>query len=407
MSPRYGVSPWTSQFPAARRPAFPRYKGDSQAEVVIIGAGLTGCATAYACAAAGFKPVVIEAERVGFGATAYGTGLILPEPGPAFRDFVHSHGLRVGKRAFVAWRRAALDAASLLRRLNVRCGLEPLDSLVTGPADAEKALRREYDARVDAGLDLAWLTGRQARAVTRTEGDACGFRQAGAFAFDPYRACIGLASAARSRGAVFYEGSLVKKVRPGRAGVEIVCDKGTVRASTVIVATGAPSSLFAPLRRHFTPRDTYHVLTDVMSPAVRRQVGVASATIRDSHVPPHRIRWTADHRALIAGAERAEAPVRSRDGLVREWTFELMYELLKVYPAISGLQPAFGWRLSSATTKDGLPYIGPHRNFPRHLFALGGAAGESAAGAFLASRILLRALVGTPQKGDEDFGWTR
>ena len=51
-------------------------------------------------------------------------------------------------------------------------------------------------------------------------------------------------------------------------------------------------------------------------------------------------------------------------------------------------------------------YIGPHRNYPRHLFALGGE-GDSITGAFLAARILARALQGQPQKGDDVFGWTR
>jgi glycine/D-amino acid oxidase-like deaminating enzyme len=406
MSLRYGVSPWIAQFPAARRPLLPRYKGESRADVVIIGAGLTGCATAYACAAAGFHPVVLDAGRIGSGATAFGPGLLLPEPGPAFRDIVRAHGLRAGKRAFVAWRRAALDAAALLKRLNIRCGLEPLDSLVTAHADTEKALRREYDARTDAGLDLAWLTERHTRAVTRAE-DASSFRQTGAFGFDPFRACLGLAAAATARGAAFHENSPVRKVRSARRQVDVVTETGTLQARTVVVATGMPSMLFPPLRRHFTARDTYQVLTEVMPVQVRRQVGLPNATIRDSHEPAHRLRWTADHRALIAGAEQNEAPVKQREARLREWTYELMYELLKMYPAISGLQPAYGWRLTSAVTRDGLPFIGPHRNYPGHLFALGGAAGESATGAFLAARIVVRALSESPDTADETFGFTR
>jgi glycine/D-amino acid oxidase-like deaminating enzyme len=403
---RYGISPWIAQFPAARRPRFPRYKGHSSADVVIIGAGLTGCATAYACAAAGITPVVLDAGLIGAGATAFGPGLLLPEPGPAFRDIVRAHGLRTGKRAFITWRRAALDAAALLKRLNIRCGLEPLDSLVTARADTEKTLRRDYEARTDAGLDLSWLTERHTRAVTRAE-DASSVRQTGAFGFDPYRACLGLAAAASARGATFHENAPVRKVRAARRLVEVVTGNGIIQAKTVIVSTGMPSALFPPLRRHFTARDTYQVLTEVMPPSVRRQVGLATATIRDMHVPAHRLRWTADHRALIAGAEQDEAPVKARDRRLREWTYELMYELLKMYPAISGLQPAYGWRVTSAVTRDGLPFIGPHRNFPGHLFALGGASGESATGAFLAARILLRALIESPDAADETFGFTR
>jgi hypothetical protein len=50
-------------------------------------------------------------------------------------------------------------------------------------------------------------------------------------------------------------------------------------------------------------------------------------------------------------------------------------------------------------------YIGPHRNYPRHLFALGGQS--SVTSAFLAARILARAVRGRVEKGDEVFGWTR
>jgi glycine/D-amino acid oxidase-like deaminating enzyme len=152
-------------------------------------------------------------------------------------------------------------------------------------------------------------------------------------------------------------------------------------------------------------RDSYAVLTEAMPAAVRRQVGVPAATVRDSHDPPHRIRWTDDHRALVVGAEQAEAPARKRDGLLRHWTFELMYEFLKMYPAIAGLQPEYAWRLSAGVARDGLPYIGPHRNYPRHLFALGDT--DSLTGAFLAARILTRARDGQPDTAGEAFGFTR
>ena len=51
-------------------------------------------------------------------------------------------------------------------------------------------------------------------------------------------------------------------------------------------------------------------------------------------------------------------------------------------------------------------YIGPHRNYPRHLFALGGSS-DSVTGAFLAARILARAARGEQDTADKVFGWTR
>jgi glycine/D-amino acid oxidase-like deaminating enzyme len=83
-----------------------------------------------------------------------------------------------------------------------------------------------------------------------------------------------------------------------------------------------------------------------------------------------------------------------------------MYELLTMYPAISGLLPAYGWDMSYGQTADGVMYIGAHRNYPRHLFALGGG-GDSIAGAFVAARLLARAARDQVAKGDEVFGWTR
>ena len=74
--------------------------------------------------------------------------------------------------------------------------------------------------------------------------------------------------------------------------------------------------------------------------------------------------------------------------------------------SISGLRPEFGWDIGYGDTADGLPYIGAHRNYPRHLFALGGN-GFSVTDAFLAARVLTRAVLETPEKNDQVFGWTR
>ena len=85
---------------------------------------------------------------------------------------------------------------------------------------------------------------------------------------------------------------------------------------------------------------------------------------------------------------------------------QLMYELTTLYPAISGLQPEWGWDFVHYGSPDGLPVVGPHRNFPRHLFALG--HGRHGAGvAWLAARVLLREFLGEPDKGDELFGFSR
>jgi glycine/D-amino acid oxidase-like deaminating enzyme len=159
---RYGLSPWLEA--ASRVPSYPRFHGNRTADVVIVGAGLTGCAIAYASAAAGFDTLVLEAGRVGQGATSRSAGLWSPEPGPSFRDLVAAHGLKDARRAFDAWRRGALEGAAVLRRLRINCQLTPRETLVVARGDEERTLRREFDARRDAGLDVSWQTAKQVSA---------------------------------------------------------------------------------------------------------------------------------------------------------------------------------------------------------------------------------------------------
>ena len=405
MRTRYGVSPWIYQFPDSRRPDLPRAKGELTADVVIVGGGLTGCATAYACATAGFKTLVLEGARIGQGSSGRSAGLLLPDPGPSFRDIAQAHGLRAGRSAFQSWRRATLDAAAVLRRLGIRCGLDPQDALIVAGREQEKIMRRELDARVDAGLDVTHLSRKQLLATTALEGIGA-LKMRDAFGLDPYRACLGLAAAANKRGARFFERTTVKKVRFGRKQVDVSTDGAQIIAETVIVTTGIATLEFRQLRRHFARRENYLVLTEPMPPAMRKMVGARDASIADMRSPHHRIRFTDDDRILVSGADQDETPARKRDAVLVQRTGQLMYELLTMYPAISGLMPEFGWERSYGHTSDGLPYIGPHRNFPRHLFALGGS-GDSVTGAFLAARMLARHLQGTPDKGDDVFGWTR
>jgi glycine/D-amino acid oxidase-like deaminating enzyme len=405
MRTRYGVPPWIHLFPDSRRPDFPRAKGDLTADVAIIGAGMTGCATAYACAMAGLTTVVLDAGRMGQGSTGRSAGLLLPEPGPPFRDIAQAHGLRAARTVFHSWRRASLDAAALLRRLGIKCSLESEDAMLIGSRDDEKPLRREFDARTAAGLDGTLLSRKQLLAAAAVDGIGA-LKLRDAFSLDPYRACLGLGAAARKRGATIFERSAVKKVKAGRKQVEVLTESARLIAETVVVTTGSATNEFRQLRRHFTRRETYLVLTEPMPPAMRKAVGLRGATLADMRSPRHRIRITADHRILVGGADQDETPARTRDGVLVQRTGQLMYEMLTMYPVISGLRPEFGWEHGYGQTADGLPYIGAHRNFPRHLFALGGVGG-SLTGAFLAARILARHLQGSSDRTDRVFGWTR
>ena len=63
-----------------QKATYPALAGRLEVPIVIIGGGLTGAATAYACAAAGLRVAVLEAERIGHGASASGSGIIQQAP---------------------------------------------------------------------------------------------------------------------------------------------------------------------------------------------------------------------------------------------------------------------------------------------------------------------------------------
>src|SRR5688572_18888369 len=116
---KYGRSPWVDSFPKSRVPSYPRQRGAMQASVVVVGGGLTGCATAYAFAASGVEVVLVEADQVGRGGTCLSAGWIGADPGVSFVDTEQALGRPAARDAFRSWRRAALDFAALIRRLDI------------------------------------------------------------------------------------------------------------------------------------------------------------------------------------------------------------------------------------------------------------------------------------------------
>ena len=393
-------------FPKSRRPDYPRQRGELRTDVAIVGGGLTGAACAAAFAAAGVKVVLIEAERIGAGATAGSAGLLRQDLDASFHASAADHGLKTARHVWQGFRRASLDFAAAIRRLGIRADLAPHDVLRFSRegGDAARQLQREYAARRDAGIECSWLSARAVSQETALKADG-GIRTKGD-ALDPYRACLGLVAAAAGKRALIFERTPVRRVRAGRKAVEIKTDGGVITADAVIIATGGLPDDLKALRRHFAPTQSYAVVTEPLPAAVRREVGRRAAALRDAMAPPHILRWLKDDRVLFTGADQPPVPARLLEKTVVQRANQLMYELTTLYPAISGLQPEWGWDFLHYGSPDGLPVVGPHRNFPRHLFALGHRR-HGAGMAWLAARVLLRAFQGEPAKGDDLFGFVR
>jgi glycine/D-amino acid oxidase-like deaminating enzyme len=407
MPTRYGRSPWIDQFPKSRVPTYPAHRGPLKIDAAIVGGGLTGCVTAYAFAAAGIKVALFEADVLGRGASGASTGWIAEDPGISFVEVEKLVGARKTRQAWEAWRRGALDFAAVIRRLELKCDLEPRGSLLLATTAEQTArLSREQKSRRAAGFDAVAIKG-PAIATEAGVANSLGLRGRDGATINPYRATLGFAAAAAHRGALIFEKSAVRKIGFNRKDAEVFTSAGSFRTRRVVVATAMPTSmLFRSLARHFWFKSSYLALTDPVPAKIRNRLGKRSAVIRDTAVPAHVLRWVDDERLLIAGADGPRPPDRLREKTIVQRTGQLMYELSTIYPDISGIMPAYGWDAPYALSGEGLPYFGAHRNFPHQLLAFGDSS-PGVTGAYLASRILLRHYLDEAESSDEAFSFTR
>jgi glycine/D-amino acid oxidase-like deaminating enzyme len=364
-------------------------------------------------AAAGIDVALFEADRLAHAQAASASGIVMHEPEPDFQKLAAQHGVRESRYIYQTARRGSLEYIAAIKRLRIDCGLQVRDGLhVATTPDGVQRLQKEYLARRDAGLEAAALKG---SALAKRLGAASPLSPLvnNAFALithdnasvDPYRASLGFAKAAAARGARIFERTPVTRIRPRRRTVDITTAGGSVTASRVVLATGYPTDDFKPLRRRFTKTRTYSVLTPELGAAIRREMTPPELIIRDTAAPGHWLHWVGN-RILFSGADQTGVPDRIRERSVVQRTGQLMYELSVMRPPISGVMPEYSWDVEYSRTIDGVPYFGPHRNYPHHLFAYGGGPGGLGL-SFTAARILLRSYQDVPEKSDEPFSFVR
>ncbi len=404
---RYGKSPWIDGFAKSRVPSYSRHQANELADVVVIGGGLTGCAAAHALVSAGQNVILLEAGRVGQGSAALSTGWVNDDPGVSFPDLEQALGVKRARWAFQAWRHAALDLRAQVKRLNIKCALEPALTLTVAltPDQAARQIK-DHKERKAASLEAALLNARAAKADARIERAAGALRTREGATIDPYRATLGFAAAAKAGGGQVFEGSPVKKVTFTRKIADVFTAGGRIRTKKIVVATGVPTDLYRSLKRHFWFHRVYTAVTAPLPAPIRRSLGRDGFVLRDAAAPPHIVRWIDGHRLLIAGADSAPVPDRLLDKTIVQRTGQLMYELSTLYPDISGAPAVYGWSTPYARTVEGIPYIGPHRNFPFHVFAWGDSS-HGVTGAYLASRIAARYCLEETEASDAAFDFNR
>jgi glycine/D-amino acid oxidase-like deaminating enzyme len=367
---------------------YPSLSGKHQASVAIVGGGMTGALVAHAFASAGISTILVEASDVGRGSTASSSALLLQEPDLELTELARRYGRRRSRRIWQMSRDSVEALVRLLRRLRIACDLQRRDAVYYATDAAALArLHAEYELRASCGFEATWLGPGALRRATGITGRGA-IRTHGSAQFDPYRACLGVLRAAVATGAQVFERSHVRRIMAERNRVRLWTREGMLESERVVIATGYATSQLTPLAGRFRMYRTYVLATEPAGDQDRRELGLSDVMVWDTERPYHYARWTPEHRLLLGGGDRLVRP-----GVRRRQQFAAATGALRAYfetrlPAVSALETEFAWEGLFATTPDSLPYIGPHRRYPRHWFALG-YGGNGMTFGFLAARLLL------------------
>lgn len=401
---RVGQPLWLAD--AARgQQRYPALSGRHDAAVAVVGGGITGALVAHAFATAGISTTVLEAAAVGRGSTAASSALLLKEPDLELTQLTNRYGVRRSRRIWELSHQSVDQLIALLKRRRIRCDLKMRDAVYYATtAQAAERLRQEHELRARLGFESEWLGPVRLRRLTGITGHGAVLTKASA-QFDPYRACVGILRAASAAGAHVFERSEVRRIETPD-GVCISTRHGTLHADRVVIATGYATPRFRPLAGRFRMYRTYVLATEPLDIGQRDDVGLSDVMVWDTERPYHYARWTPDHRLLLGGGDRLVKPGQQRGQHSGTAARDLRAYFDAQLPALATVRTERVWEGLFAVTADSLPYIGPHRRYPRHWFALGYGGNGMTFGS-LAARLLLERWQGVKSRDHALFEFAR
>ena len=355
--PSAAISYWLDASPAG--PARPAAAGSHRADVAIIGGGFTGLWTAIALTDTnpGLRVVVLEAERVGFGASGRNGG---------FCSASLTHGLANGIRHFpdelaTLQREGFANLRGLVdftRANGIDCDLEETGILEVAdqPYQVEE-FRAWADESATWGEELEFMDGERVRSEVHSPLWQAGlYRKPGRDVLvDPAKLVRGLARVCEARGVTIHESTRVSGVERRAGGVRVQTDAGAVvTADHVVVATSAYSAWLNRLANHFVPVYDYVLVSDPMTPEQRESIGWRRRQgMSDANNQFHYFRLTADDRILWGGYDaiyhygNGVGPQFDR----RPTTFEMLESQFRAaFPQLAGLAFPYRWGGAIDTT---------------------------------------------------------
>ena len=357
-------------------PPRPRLEGAVRADVAIVGGGFTGIATALELAERGVDVVLVEAARIGDGATGRnggqvtgslsGLGAMRRQLGPDGEGFVR--GLR--------W-----DAQTLIRERVARYGIEC--ELVSGHLEAawsprhREGLRRDVDDARAAGVEeVAWLERAEVHDLLETPLYHGGVLNRHNLHLNSLKLCLGQARAAEGLGARLFERSEALAIEGGA----VVTADGRVEAERVVLAGNAYHRLF---RRRFRnlllPAVLGNLVTEPLGDETLDAIDPERLAVYDSRTVLDYYRPTGDGRLMFGGGTNYSG--RDLPDVARA----LRPALEATFPRLRGVGIGYAWTGRAGIVPNRVPLVG---ELPGGVLYAQGYSGHGIATSHLVARAI-------------------
>ena len=377
--------------PSPERPAL---QGDVHADVCVIGAGYTGLSTALFLAEAGMQVVVLEAVKVGFGASGRNGGQLVN----SYSRDIDTVAQQVDAKAAKLIGDMAFEGNRIIRerieRYNIQCDLKNGGVFAAFNAKQMHHLESQQKLWASYGYDkVEMLDKEQLRAIVNTDSYIGGSIDHGGGHMHSLNLALGEAAAIESHGGKIYEHSAVVKIErtAGQGGSPIVhTAQGRVLAKKVVVAGNAYLGNLVPeLAAKAMPCGSQVVTTEVLSDEMVQDLIPHGQCVEDCNYLLDYYRITGDNRLLYGGGvvygardpDNVEAIIRPK--------------MLKTFPQLKDVKIDFAWTGNFLLTLSRLPQVGILND---NIYYSQGCSGHGITYTHLSGKVLSEALLGRPER---------
>lgn len=366
-------------------------RGAVSADVCVIGAGYTGLNAARRLAQSGRHVVVLEAHRVGWGASGrnggqLGSGQRIDQPDlEAQLGVQHAHDLwdiAQNAKAFVK---------DVIVQNKIDCDLKPGIAHVNHRAcydDEAKALVDHMGQHYD--YPLTYMPPSACRALVNSPSYSGGVMDEDAAHLHPLKYALGLAKLAEDAGATIYENCAVTGVDTDKRLVKTA--QGQVIAKEIVLAgNGYVEGLVRAVEAHVMPINNFIIATEPLDEDARRNIISRDIAVADSKFVVNYYRFSADGRLLFGGRESYGYKF---PGDIAGFVSGAMTQ---IFPQTKGLGIDFAWGGTLAITMSRLPYL---REVHDGVWNASGYSGHGVAMASFAGHLMAQAILGARDQFD-------